>query len=348
MKELKVIHGMSEVAGQGIYTVQGLRANGVDADMAVWRKNPSGYDVDIDLHIGRNKVIYPIYFLKMWSFARKAQKKYNVLHAHFGYSLMPFNWDINKDIKLGIKIFAEFHGSDIRHIFNDVQYRYYSVRPNGKSIPTQRKRLKHLIEGADGIILHDAELMPHLPKIDIPVYIVPLRVDMSKFEPVYIEEKREKPIIVHAPSKRSTKGTEQILEILDNIDREFELILVEGKTQEEAFEIYKKADIIIDQVSVGSYGVFAIEAMALGKPVITYISDEMKKTFPTSLPIVSAGFEDMKNAIERLIDDFELRKKLGKAGREYVERYHDTYKVTKYLKDIYTGECPNNNLFELL
>ena len=115
-----------------------------------------------------------------------------------------------------------------------------------------------------------------------------------------------------------------------------------------SFEIYKKADIIIDQVSVGSYGVFAIEAMALGKPVITYISDEMKKTFPTSLPIISAGFEDMKDAIERLIDDFELRKKLGKAGREYVERYHDTYKVTKYLKDIYTGECPNNNLFELL
>lgn len=348
MKELKVIHGMSEVAGQGIYTVKGLRSNGVDADMSVWRKNPSGYDVDIDLHIGHNKVMYPVYFLKMWSFARKAQKKYNVLHAHYGYSLMPFNWDINKDLKLGIKIFAEFHGSELRHVFNDVQYKYYNVYPNKENILTQRKRLKRLLGGATGIILHDAELIPHLPDTDVPIYIVPLRVDISKFEPVYIEKKRVKPIIVHAPSKRSTKGTEEILKILDNIDREFELILVEGKTQDEAFELYKKADIIIDQVSVGSYGVFAIEAMALGKPVITYISDEMKATFPTSLPIVSAGFEDMKETIENLIDDFELRKKLGKAGREYVERYHDTYKVTKYLKDIYTGECPNNNLFELL
>ena len=348
MKELKVIHGMSEVAGQGIYTVQGLRANGVDADMAVWRTNPSGYDVDIDLHIGLNKVMYPVYFLKMWSFARKAQKKYNVLHSHYGYSLMPFNWDINKDLKKGIKIFAEFHGSEIRNIFHDIEYKYYPVRPTEKYITIQRKRLMRLIGGVDGIILHDAELIPHLPDMNIPVYIVPLRVDISKFEPAYIEEKREKPVIVHAPSKRSKKGTKEILNILDNINREFELILVEGKTQDEAFKLYKKADIIIDQISVGTYGVFAIEAMALGKPVITYISDEMKESFPETLPIISAGFENLQEVVENLIDDFVLRRRIGKASREYVERYHDTYKVTKYLRDIYTGKCPNNNLFELL
>ena len=34
--ELRIINGMSEVAGQGIYTVRGLRANGIKADMAVW------------------------------------------------------------------------------------------------------------------------------------------------------------------------------------------------------------------------------------------------------------------------------------------------------------------------
>lgn len=348
MKKLKVIHGMSEVAGQGIYTVQGLRANGVDADMAVWRKNPSGYDTDIDIGIGSTKIMYPVYFLKMLAFARKAQKKYDVIHSHFGYSLMPFNWDITKDKKLGMKIFAEFHGSEIRSVFNDIKYKYYSVYPSEEHIRTQRKRLKKLISGAEGIILHDAELIPHLPKTSVPVYIVPLRVDISKFIPVFVEEKREKPIVVHAPSKRSTKGTEQILEALSKVDRDFELILVEGKTQKEAFEAYKKADIVIDQVSAGSYGVFAIESMALGKPVITYISEEMKEAFPDTLPIVSAGFEDMKETVEKLIDDYELRRHLGKAGRAYVERYHDTYKVTKYLKEIYLGNCPTNNLFEIL
>ena len=41
--ELKIINGMSEVAGQGIDTVRGLRANGIKADMAVWRSNSDVY-----------------------------------------------------------------------------------------------------------------------------------------------------------------------------------------------------------------------------------------------------------------------------------------------------------------
>ena len=48
---MKVLNGMSEVAGQGIYTVQGLIANGVPANMAVWSRNTNGYETDIDLSI---------------------------------------------------------------------------------------------------------------------------------------------------------------------------------------------------------------------------------------------------------------------------------------------------------
>lgn len=347
---MKVIHGMSEVAGQGIYTVQGLRDNGVDADMAVWQRNPMGYPVDIDVKINKTKkYLYPLYAIKMLMFAIKALIKYDVLHSHFGYSLLPFNFDV-KALKLfNKKIFVEFHGSEIRFVFNDVKYKFYSPETAEHNMNNrQRKRLLKLIKYSDGIILHDEELKPHLPETEVPVYIVPLRLDLSKFEPLYPEIKKKEPVIVHAPSRRKGKGTEEILKGLEKVHSKFELILVEGKTQAEAFEIYKKADIIIDQISVGTYGVFAIEAMALGKPVITYISDEMRETLPSELPVISATFDNISEIIDELIEDGEKRQALGIASREYAMRYHDNIKVTRYLKDIYLGKNKDNNLFNLL
>ena len=39
-----------------------------------------------------------------------------------------------------------------------------------------------------------------------------------------------------------------------------------------------KADVIVDQLRCGSHGVFAVEAMATGKPVLCYIRDELVET----------------------------------------------------------------------
>lgn len=347
---IKVLHGMSEVAGQGIYTVKGLQQNGVDANMAVWSRNPSNYPVDIDLKINKNrKYMYPLYTLKMGVFALGAFKKYDIFHSHYGYSLIPFNLDVILFKLLDKKLFTEFHGSDLRFIFQDVDYKFYNPDPPEKQIRKKlQKRLKRLLKFSSGIILHDEELREHLPDVNIPVYIVPLRINMEKFVPVYPDENVKKPIIVHAPSKRSTKGTEEILSALKNVSGDYELILVEGKTQDEAIEIYRKADIIVDQISVGTYGVFAIEAMALGKPVITYISEKMRETFPNELPIVSSEFDSLPNVIDELISSGKLRRELGIKGRKYAERFHDNGKVTKYLADIYNGTVNDNNLFNIL
>lgn len=346
---MKVLHGMSEVAGQGIYSVKGLKENGVDVNMAVWHKNPNNYPVDIDLKINKNnKIKYPIYAMQMVLFAIEAMRKYDMFHFHFGYSLIPHNLDVYWLNKFKKEYYVEFHGADIRNIFKSIFYENFKSRVISNSQKRKmQKRLSKLILNSRGIILHDIELKPQVEHFGKPIYIVPLRLDMSKFEPVF-KTNNEKPIIVHAPSERRGKGTEKILQILNLLDANYELVLVEGKTQEEAFEIYKKADIIIDQISLGTYGVFALEAMALGKPVITYISDEMKESFPNSLPIQSADFNTLRDVLQDLLIDKEKRISLGIDGRKYVERYHDNIKVTKYLAEIYKGNVCDSNLFNLL
>lgn len=334
---MKVLHGMTEVAGQGTHSVNGLKQNGIEAKMAVWRRNFFGYNVDYDLKIGHNRLLYPFYFLKMFSFFLFALRRYDCFHFHFGRSLLPGCFDLKILRALNKKVYMEFHGSDIRGSFERSGYEYLELPPTNER---RRRNIKYIVNNVDGIILHDEELRRHLPATETPVYIVPLRVNIDDFVPVYPDEQVKVPTIVHAPSKRKGKGTEYILKALNEIGKPYNLVLVENKTQQEALEIYKSADIIIDQLLIGSYGVFAIESMALGKPVIVYIDEEMKETFPSELPLVIADINTIKEKVDMLIGDAEKRHSLGVQGRQYVEKYHNCRKNASVLARIYKGECP--------
>ena len=331
---MKVLHGMSEVAGQGIYSVKGLRANGVSADMAVWRPNTFDYPIDISLNIGKKKYLYPWYAFKMFVFFLGATFKYDCFHFHYAHSLLPFGLDLMLLKSLNKKIFFEFHGSELRGQINNIKYPYFH---NISQVKRQSKLIKKEIEYADGIILHDIELKPHLPDTNIPIHIVPLRVDLSRLTPVFPDVKVKKPVVVHAPSNRGSKGSNWIIEATNKLKDQIDFVLVENKSQDEAIEIYKKADIIIDQISVGAYGVFAIECMALGKPVLSYISDEVRNSLPNTCPIQNIEPDTIYDVLYELSSNSILRRELGIQGRHYVEEYHDYTKNAKLLKDIYEG-----------
>ena len=331
-KQLHILHGMTEIAGQNSYAVLGLREIGVDATSAVLMENPFAYKNDLILHVDRNnKKKLPSSVWKLGKFLIKALRKYNTFHFHFGNSI-GWNHELFLYRLFHKKIFYEFHGSDIRDIRKFCETSKMEYLPEQDIDEHTKKRNRKICKKADGIILHDDEL--------IPVYGVPLRVDIQQFTPEYPEEHPEKIRIVHAPSKRGIKGTQSILEAFDRLKEKYqnlEFVLVEGKTQAEAFEIYKTADIIVDQVFVGTYGVFSIECMAMGKPVVCYIDPRMWKSYPAELPVVSADKDEVERRIEELILDGKRRRELGMAGRSFVETYHDYRAVAWLLKGIYEG-----------
>ena len=337
---MNVLHGMSEISGQGKYTVQGLRENGVTAELALF--SDGGRTCSADIILDRTDT------QKVREFVEHKAKEIDVFHSHAGDSLLSDQSDLDLFIKNDVRIFAEFHGTEIRYIFNDAPLPFAPKEYISSEERLQRqKHLQCLIDKSDGIILHSEGQYPYLPQpLSKPVYIVPLRVDIHRLVPKY-ETANELLRIVHAPTDRRFKGTERILEALEHVDEPFELVLVEGKTAEEAREIYRSADIIIDQISGGSYGVLSIEAMALGKPVITFISENTRKSHPM-LPVVSADFDNLSYVVSGLLADNEKRISLGKSGRKYAERYHDNIRVSAFLADLYKGTLSNNNIFDLL
>ena len=155
--------------------------------------------------------------------------------------------------------------------------------------------------------------------------------------PVFPDIRVKKPVVVHAPSNSGRKGSNWIIEAANKLNDRIDFVLVENKSQEEAIELYRKADIIIDQISVGAYGVFAIEGMALGKPVLSYISDKVRKSLPNTCPIQNIEPDTIYDVLNKLSCNPKLRRKIGIQGRKYVEEYHDYTKNAKLLKDIYEG-----------
>lgn len=340
-KPLRVMHGVTEIAGQNAYSVLGLRKAGDLADTVVAYKHPFAYPYDVCLNIDMTKRWkYPLYVIKAFFFMLKSLFKYDIYHFHFGRSIC-----LNKELWIydffHKGYYYEFHGSDLRIM---EEYCKVSKQPYNESMKTPLKvlnRNKLISKKAKGIILHDDELIPYLPEKHAPIYVVPLRVDIEKFSTKINQQETSAVRIVHGSKNRPGKGTDYVEKAYNNLKEKYaniELVLVEGMTQEQARQVYESADIIVDQLFIGTYGVFSIEAMALGKPVITYISNDMVERLPEDLPIVNADIDTIEETLEHLILDKKLRIELGNRGRQYVEDYHDYRKNAIMLDRIYRDE----------
>jgi hypothetical protein len=93
--------------------------------------------------------------------------------------------------------------------------------------------------------------------------------------------------ICHPPTNRQFKKTDMLLDIYEKLKQKYpiELELIEGKSNDECLDIKSRCHITYDQVSVGIYGLSAIESMAAGHAVLCGISHFAASYHPDS-PVV--------------------------------------------------------------
>lgn len=149
----------------------------------------------------------------------------------------------------------------------------------------------------------------------------------SRYEPAYpVYDESRSLRVVHAPNHRELKGTAHIERAVAQLRHEgfaIELVLVEKLSNEQALQIYRSADIIFDQCLIGFHGYFALEAMALGKPVVCFIrKPEQYLLSPNECPILNTHVltitKDLRDLIKRR-SEFE---DIGKRSRQYIEKYY--------------------------
>jgi glycosyltransferase involved in cell wall biosynthesis len=306
----RVVHTPLNVAGIPWTNVQALRRKGVDARLVVVERQKLHPEADWSLDRpagfwGRQAVQWPAFLCLL--------PTTDVFHFYFGWTLVPrrLQWPILKATRR--KSVLHFLGSDIR----------------GKT-PEQLAYAR----GADARIVGSYDALHWVPD----AHVVPPGLDLRDYAPAPWEDRR-RPVVLHAPSSRRRKGTEHVVAACEGLD--VELDIVEGLRHDEARRRYERADIVVDQLNAGWYGILALEAMALGKPVLSYLRPEAveqtQRALGLEVPIVPVTKETLRDRIAELAAAPEERRRIGAASRAYVEQIHDADKGADRLLEIYSS-----------
>jgi glycosyltransferase involved in cell wall biosynthesis len=305
---LRVVHTPLNVAGVPWTNVQALRRKGVDAQLFVVERQKLHPEADRSLDRppgfwGRQAVQWPA-FLQLLP-------RTDVFHFYFGWTLVPrtLTWPLLKAARR--KSVLHFLGSDIR----------------GKTAEELR-----YARGADARIVGSYDALRWVPD----AHVVPPGLDLREYAPAPLGD-RPRPVVLHAPSSRKRKGTEHVVAACEGL--EVELDVVEGLRHDEARRRYERADLVVDQLNAGWYGILAVEAMALGKPVLSYLRpeavQETEREMGVEVPVVPVTKETLRERIAELAASPEERRRIGTLSRAYVERIHDADRGADRLIAIY-------------
>jgi glycosyltransferase involved in cell wall biosynthesis len=230
----------------------------------------------------------------------------------------------------GVRLIAVTSGLDVVHD-NGVTTRFdflgrlrrdYPDWDLALATPVKKAELRAICDCAHFVVAGDATCARFLPREDARFKFFPV----ARADAVAPLGERRGPVrIVHAPNHRHIKGTEALVVAVQQLRAQgldCELVLLENTPPAEARAVYESADIIADQFGIGSFGLFALEGLALGKPVLAYLDQEHLGDPAFNLPIVNANPANLARVLAPLARSHELRRRLGEAGREGVERFH--------------------------
>lgn len=145
---------------------------------------------------------------------------------------------------------------------------------------------------------------------------------------------REDFVLLHATNHPLLKGTqffESAVRELRAAGLPVQLQILSGVSNDVIKIAMLDADAIADQLVVGWYAMFAIEGMALGKPVFCYLRPDLLDLYVQAgivdrgdMPIINCTAETFKDSVRKYIEDRERQKSVPLRSRAYVEKYHSS------------------------
>ena len=323
----RVAIGPTDVAGTASALAYGMQAIGVDAEVVL--SIPPYGSPSVPVLSRRARLAY----------ALSAPSRRDVFHYQFGITWLPWYLDAFWARGRRRTLVVTYHGDDCR------SYRLARVLflPRGRAGVGDRddwvrRRMRRLSRVCDAALVADLELATYVAPVFRRVYVTPLPLHADvEAEPREPRADRRPLVVLHAPSDPQIKGTAAIVRAVEAVARRHAvaLRLVTGVTHEQVLRELRSADIVVDQLNSVTSGVFALEAMALGLPVLGEVDASALPQYQTDLPIVRVEPETLEAELEALVQDPARRERLADEGRGYVARIHDPLTVAAIVLQIY-------------
>ena len=240
--------------------------------------------------------------------------------------------------RAGIPMVISFGGGDARFIKEARRHNPYFYRP-----PNWRKdaliKARYLSWSRNiRFAATDPEMVTYAEPYFEKVFTFRQPVNLEVIHACFPSEANNEPVVLHIPTEPVVKGTEYITTAVERLQKKglkFKFELVRQLTQKEMHNRILNCDIYVDELLCGAHGVTAVEAMAAGKPTITYIRPDLVDKYPPDMPLVNANPDTIEAVLEELIIDARRRHLIGVSSRQYIEKYHDSTLVAQGLVDMY-------------
>jgi hypothetical protein len=334
------------------YWSQSLRQYGFASWTLVYTVYPAFRHEDFDLHLDnigprtpRFRFLAP-YFAFAWCL-----RNADVFAFFFdgGYlANTPLRWLECQLMKLaGKRTILMSYGSDIAvpGTLGPVEAALYQSYPElRRRGPEIRRRVLYFEKHADFVVrcyqpgfqTRQDLLWPNCSAIDTEHW---KPIDSARASAI-ADARHSEVLVVHPTNHRAVKGTHYLIDAVKDLQGEglkIRLEVLERRSNEDVRRAMASADIVGEQFIAG-FGLTAVEAMALGRPVLSNLSWLGKEfrdgTTLGECPIVDTSPERLRDDLRRLATNPELRASLGRAGREYVLKYHSAEAVGQIWKSI--------------
>ncbi len=343
----RIFIGYSNIVSVGTLLKNGFNSLNIQADFYTSEKNRSVYDyygnesfITLDL-----SEFLLIRYFQISFFLLKILLKYKYFIFIQKGTLLKNNKDVRLLKLFGKKTIIIFAGCDIRMPEEVEKYKWnpcsnciddYKTLVNC-NIERKKNDLK-IIEKVFDVIFSPDECAGYIKK---KYYSINFPVDFNHLDKYLISKEAIETsaiIILHAPSNYHVKGTIFIENAIANLKSKYPSIVykrLHGMPKSEIIKELMNADIVIDQMLVGYYGVLAVEAMALGKPVVCYIRPDLWEKLQNYCPIINADPDNLEETVESLIFNKENLNKIGIKSREYAQEYHSPKKIAEKMLKIF-------------
>lgn len=370
-----MLHVPTSVGGNPQGLSRHLRKLDVQSESWVLEQNYLGYACDRVIWSPHNGIITRE--LRRWRAIVEAVRFADVIHFNFGtslaYPVRPFDardrrvtrrvarwlfslytqalqWiELNLYRLAGIPMLVHYQGDDARQCDESLARFEVSIAAHAEagyydesSDRLKRRMIRRMSRYCEALFAVNPDLLHVLPPGT--AFVPYSHISLAEWLPHYPDPNGRAPLrIGHAPSHRSVKGTDLVLKAIEALRAEghqLEPVIVEGKPYEEAKHIYESVDVLVDQLFAGWYGGVAVEAMALGKPVLAYIRtadlhlipDAMREELPVIRVKPDTILADLRLVVMMPRDELHA---LGRRCRAFVERWHDPIKIAGEMKAAY-------------
>ena len=357
----RIFVGINEIGDFTLNLAKGFRKLGYRVtNLALESDSPileSG--VRHDRYIHRGETLCSDFFHRLRAFCGAAPF-HDIFIFVFAESFFPSGWlafesriarwlayrDLSLLKAMGKKIAVVTNGCDVRH--------YSANEKNAKrdgftyhfcldcelrkdcSLSLKKKKVEMIERYADYIFAYPMYGSLFSRPFSRPV----LPIDLSAFR--FSCTPTGNPLVIHAPTNRSLKGTKYILEAVERLTREghsFRFLLCENMTNRQTREKLAESEIVVDQVLGRGHGLFALEALACGNVVLNHATPG-RYGFPPDQPFIVTTPDTVYDNLKMVLENPELRWEKAREGRAYVEKYHGHVDVARaFLAQI--GESPN-------